>query len=143
MRLSTAGRYGLRALVDLITHHDGTPVSLASIAERQQVSMGYLEHMFSILKKAGLVLSARGSQGGYHPVAGLGSKTAGEVLRVLEGDLHVMEPEPEGNSDPIRQCLRHKLWDALDRGIAETVDDVTLDSLAGLPAGEGELDEPS
>jgi len=142
MRLSTAGRYGLRALVDLITHHDGTPVSLASIADRQQVSMGYLEHMFSNLKKAGLVLSARGSQGGYHPVAGLGSKTAGEVLRVLEGDLHVMEPDID-NSDPIRQCLRHKLWDALDRGIAETVDDVTLDSLAGLPAAEGELDEPS
>ena len=141
MRLSTAGRYGLRALVDLITHHEGTPVSLASIAERQQISMGYLEHMFSILKKAGLVQSARGSQGGYHPVAGLGNKTAGEVLRVLEGDLNVMEPGAQ-EDDPIRQCLRQQLWDALDRGIAETVDDVTLDSLAGLPAEEGERDEP-
>ena len=135
MKLSTAGRYGLRALLDLVANHRGEAVSLAAIAARQGVSAGYLEQMFSTLKKAGLVHSTRGSQGGYHPAAGLADRTAGEVLRVLEGELRIVEmPDREGGEDPIQRCLREQLWDALDRGVAAVIDAKTLRELALPPA---------
>ena len=65
MKLSTKGRYGLRAMVDLALHYDEGYISLRHIAERQEISEGYLEQVFAMLKKEGLVRSARGAQGGY------------------------------------------------------------------------------
>jgi Rrf2 family protein len=65
MMISTKGRYGLRAMVDLGVYSEKEPVSISSIAERQQISDSYLEQLFGKLKKAGLVLSIRGAQGGY------------------------------------------------------------------------------
>ena len=66
MKLSTKGRYGLRALLDLALHNEEEAVSLQSIAERQNISMGYLEQLMRLLKKEGLVTSVRGAGGGYH-----------------------------------------------------------------------------
>ncbi len=135
MKLSTAGRYGLRALLDLVANYRGAAISLAAIAARQRVSPGYLEHMFSALKKAGLVYSTRGSQGGYHPAPGLADKTAGEVLRVLEGDLCIVEmPAAAAAEDPIQRCLRERVWDVLDRGVASVIDSKTLGALARPPS---------
>ena len=131
MKLSTASRYGLRALIDLLASHDGKPVSLHAIADRQQVSVGYLEHMFSVLRKAGLVISVKGSLGGYLPAESLGRLTAGEILRVLEGDLSVIDSSPRlGDRDPIRACLHEKVWDVVNRKVAKTVDGITMAELA-------------
>jgi len=65
MKLSTKGRYGLRAMTDLAVYGRNNRVSIALIAERQGMSVSYLEHLFSLLKKAGLVHSVKGAQGGY------------------------------------------------------------------------------
>ena len=65
MKLSTKGRYGLRALIDLAQHGGEGPVSITSIAERQEISERYLEQLMSKLKKAGIIQSIRGAQGGY------------------------------------------------------------------------------
>src|SRR5262249_40752776 len=65
MRLSTKGRYAVMAMVDLAQHSDGNPVSLAEIAERQEISLSYLEQLFAMLRKGGLVKSVRGPGGGY------------------------------------------------------------------------------
>lgn len=65
MKISTKGRYGLRALADLAGHDNGEPIALASIAQRQKLSLNYLEQVFSVLRKAGIVKSLKGVNGGY------------------------------------------------------------------------------
>ena len=87
MRVSTRGRYGLRAMVDLAANTAGGPVALREIAERQDLSESYLEQVFAALRKAGLVTAMRGPQGGYELGKPAAEITAGDVLRVLEGPI--------------------------------------------------------
>ncbi len=142
MKLSTSSRYGLRALIDLAANGDGAPVSLGAIAERQQVSVGYLEHMFAILRKAGFVVSAKGSQGGYLPSAGLRAASVAEVLGVLEGDLGVNEPAPETDrQDRIRRCLDRHVWDVVNARVARIVTGVTVGGLADRMRGRAQNDD--
>ena len=85
MRFSTKGRYGLRAMIDLAVYAKAGQVALNSIAERQGISLNYLEQVFSALRKAGLVRSIKGAQGGYMLTKNPEYTTAGEIIRVLEG----------------------------------------------------------
>jgi Rrf2 family protein len=130
MKMTTASRYGLRSLVDLVANYDGTPMTLSSIAERQQVSESYLEQTFAALRRAGFVQSARGARGGYVPASGLGSVTAATVLQVLEGNLSITENTPVFHgTDPIQRSIRALLWDPVDAAILKTLQ-VTLQELA-------------
>ena len=91
MKLSTKGRYGLRALIDLARYSELEPVSISCIAERQNLSERYLEQLMSLLKKAGLVQSIRGAGGGYVLAKDAGEISVGDVLRALEGSLEPVE----------------------------------------------------
>ena len=84
MKLSTKGRYGLRALVDLAVHGEEAPVSIQSIAVRQNISERYLEQLMGAMKKANLVTSTRGAQGGYRLARPAREISVGDVLRALE-----------------------------------------------------------
>ena len=86
MKLSTKGRYGVKAMVDLAIHYGGSPVSIKSISQRQNISEYYLEQLFSSLRKAKLIKSIRGAQGGYILSKNPNEITVGEVLRALEGE---------------------------------------------------------
>ena len=95
MQISTRGRYGLKAMVDLAIYSVNDHVALNSIAERQNISEGYLEQLISALRKGGLVKSIKGSQGGY-VLADYPSKvTVGAVLRILEGKLFTVDDSSE------------------------------------------------
>ena len=87
MKLSTRARYGLKALIDLGLHSENETVSLQSIAERQDISVSYLEQLMAMLKKAGLVTSSRGAYGGYRLGRPAEEISVGDILRVLEGGL--------------------------------------------------------
>lgn len=127
MKLSTNSRYGLRAMVDLAANYTGTPLSLAEIAGRQHVSLNYLEQAFAALRKAGLVRSAKGAQGGYAPACDPKAITVAAILRVLEGDLSIIENTPVfRGDDPVKRCIKTTVWDAIDRRIAVKVESVTL-----------------
>ena len=89
VKLSTKGRYGLRAIVDLAKYSENEPVSIGSIAERQDISERYLEQLMAKLKKADLVKSIRGAGGGYVLAKAAEDISAGDVLRALEGDLEI------------------------------------------------------
>ena len=135
MKVSTKGRYGLRAMVDLAVYSNGSHVSLANIAQRQNISENYLEQVFSILRKAGFVKSVKGAQGGYN----LGDKpsniSVGNILRALEGSLVVIDMESEsiiGSFDIIQDCLNINLWAKLNAKINEQVDAVTLEDLVNV-----------
>ncbi len=130
MKISTKGRYGLRAMIDLAVNSTEEHIPLSTIAENQQVSVSYLEQVFSVLRKAGLVKSIKGAQGGYI----LGDQpyniTVGMVLRVLEGDLHVVEEQEKDKSDKMQYCIQKNVWDKINNCINELVDDITLEDLA-------------
>ena len=94
MKVSTKGRYALRLMLDLAIYNTGDPVALKDIARRQDISEKYLEQIISMLGKAGLVTGSRGTNGGYKLSKKPGEYTAGEVLRVMEGEL-----SPRGTSE--------------------------------------------
>lgn len=130
MKISTKGRYGLRAMLDLAVNSTINHVSLSSIAERQNISEGYLEQMFSTLRKAELVKSIKGAQGGYSLGNSPSQITVGMILRTLEGNLSVINDDNNSTSDNYESCIRTAIWDKMNESISNIVDSITLEALA-------------
>jgi Rrf2 family protein len=131
MKISTKGRYGLRAMLDLAVYSLGDQVSLKSIAQRQGISENYLEQVFSSLRKANLVKSVKGAQGGYILGRDASDITVGEILRVLEGRLSVVdlaEDDSQTGRD-IEKCLSRNVWKKLNDCINSLADSITLEDL--------------
>lgn len=132
MRLSTKGRYGLRAMVDLAANSLADHVALYSIAERQSISINYLEQVFSLLRKAGLVKSVKGAQGGYILSDNPSNIKVGDILRALEGSLAVVDEDVEDgglSTNSIQRCLKVNIWDKINESINKIVDSLTLEDL--------------
>lgn len=132
MKFSTKGRYGLRAMVDLAVHAKGEHVALCNIAERQGISMNYLEQVFSVLRKSGLVKSVKGAQGGYTLSEAPEDIKVGRILRVLEGPLSVIDENAENdgkNESSIQHCIRVCVWDKMNKSLNELADSLTLGDL--------------
>lgn len=132
MKISTKGRYGLRAMVDLAVFANGDHVALGAVAERQNISMNYLEQVFASLRKAGLVKSVKGAQGGYILAQEPASIKVGTILRILEGQISVIDSAENGNLDQksIQYCLKVNVWDKMDECLNTLVDSITLEDLA-------------
>ncbi|MGF1611709.1 MAG: Rrf2 family transcriptional regulator [Kiloniellales bacterium] len=129
MKLSTKGRYAVMALVDLAANSDGKPVSLADIAERQEISLSYLEQLFAKLRRGSLVKSVRGPGGGYL----LAHRP--EETRISDIILAVDEPiratrctpgQPFGCRGNKSRCMTHDLWEELGNQIYLYLSSVTL-----------------
>ncbi len=132
MKLSTKGRYGLRAMVDLACNCVKEPVSISSISERQNISISYLEQLIAKLKKAGLVNSIRGSQGGYVLAKSPDCISVGEVLRALEGDLTPVEcgeVTGKSNCDNSDCCVTKIVWQRINDSINQAVDAIYISQL--------------
>jgi len=131
MKLSTKGRYGLRAMVDLAVHSTVGVVSIKSIAERQQISENYLEQVFSSLRKAGLVKSIKGAQGGYVLASEPSKITVGDILTVMEGSLEVVETgeSSQTGDNPIEDVIVTHVWEKINSCIREYADSITLQDL--------------
>lgn len=130
MMISTKGRYALRVMLDLAGQAEGY-LSLKEIADRQQISVKYLESIAAILNRSGLVRSQRGKDGGYCLARPAGEITAAEVLRLTEGTLSpVACPSLEGNPcQRAETCKTLPLWRVLDETIDRTLSSVTLEDL--------------
>lgn len=129
MKISTKGRYGLRALLDLAVYSSGEHVPLSHIAERQNISENYLEQVFSALRKAGIINSVKGAQGGYVLAKKASDITVGTILRILEGELSVADEELSNEGVTIQECIQVKVWDEINTRINEFVDSLTLQDL--------------
>jgi len=131
MKISTKGRYGVRAMMDLATYgKDSSPVFLSDIAKRQGISDKYLEHIFASLNKAGLVKALRGRKGGYMLNKMPSEITLNEILAILEGPCTLVDCV----SDPkICQksniCATRDIWAMLGTKIEETLKTITLATL--------------
>ncbi|MBI9011969.1 MAG: Rrf2 family transcriptional regulator [Clostridiales bacterium] len=129
MKLSTKGRYGLKAMFDLALHYGDQPIALSSIAERRNISLSYLEQLISQLKKAGVVKSIRGAQGGYILTNTPDLITVGQVLRALE-QLAPVECVTEGfDCDSSEFCVTRVIYKKILDSILETVDNITLQDM--------------
>jgi Rrf2 family transcriptional regulator, cysteine metabolism repressor len=131
MKLSTKGRYGVKAMVDLAIHNAEGQITLKNIAERQEISENYLEQLFAILRKAGLVKSTRGAQGGYILGDNPENISVGTILRALEGSLAPVECVSE---DPVecprnQICVTKFIWEKIRDSVNEVVDSISLKDL--------------
>lgn len=132
MKLSTKGRYGLRALIDLAQYSQHEPVSITSIASRQGISERYLEQLMAMLKKAGIVKSIRGAGGGYIIEKDLKDISVGDVLRALEGSLEPVECSGINSDEGCEAadvCVTKYVWQRINDSINRTVDEIKLDQL--------------
>ena len=132
MKLSTRGRYGLRALIDLAVNQGDGTVSAQNIAKRQGISEGYLEQLIRIMKNGGLVISVRGAGGGYRLARPAEKISVGDILRCLEGSLDAVEcPALEGNDcSTADACVTKFVWKRINDAIANAVDSILLSELA-------------
>lgn len=130
MRLSTKGRYGLRAVVDLAVNGQAEAVSISSIAMRQNLSESYLEQLIAKLRKAGIVNSVRGASGGYVLARRPDEITVGDILRALEGKLCVVEcPDNQNDCDKYDTCVTKYVWKRINDSINNVVDTMTLEEV--------------
>ncbi len=132
MKISTKGRYGLRALIDLAQYSEIEPVSINSISARQGISERYLEQLMTMLKKAGLVQSIRGAGGGYVLAKDMSEISVGDVLRALEGNLEPVECaafKPEDTCEASDGCVTKYVWQRINESINRTVDEINLKQL--------------
>lgn len=140
MKLSTKGRYGLRAMIDLASHMDEEAVSLSSIARRENISESYLEQLAASLKKAGLVTSSRGAQGGYKLGREASVISVGDVLRACEGStdavscpgMNVSESKSGKTAAGCAGadvCVSRYVWEKINTAITDTVDSIYLSEL--------------
>ncbi|UCD22610.1 MAG: Rrf2 family transcriptional regulator [Chloroflexota bacterium] len=130
MKLSTKGRYGVRALLDLALHQDEGLVPLKDIARRQEFSLPYLEHLIAPLIAAGLVKSTRGARGGVLLLQPPSKVKLSDVVQILEGSI---APVDCVNNPALchraASCVTRDIWIEMKRAISRVLDSTTLQDL--------------
>ena len=132
IRISTRGRYALRAMVDLAQRADEGTVLRRELAERQELSADYVAQLFMRLGAAGLVDGVKGPGGGYRLARGAEMISAGDVVRAVEGPIavsHCVEPGDEPACNRVDRCVVRPLWKRLSEVMSEFLDSVTLQDL--------------
>lgn len=134
MKISTKGQYALEALVDLMMHAADGQENLRNVASRRGISEPYLDQIFNTLRKAGIVESIRGAQGGYRLARDAQTISAGEVIRAVEGSLAPVKCvnsrlEDENRCPMYGWCVTRTLWAKVAIEIDDTLDGVKLSDL--------------
>ena len=126
MKISTKGRYGIRALIDLVINSEYGSVTLKAISERQEISERYLEQIFSLLRKSGLIIGRKGAQGGYTLSKSPSEITIGEILRALEGESLLIDINNEDSND-MERFVNKVIWSEINKKINDYFDSITLE----------------
>lgn len=132
MKLSTRGRYAVMAMADLARIENGKPVTLSDIAERQEISLSYLEQLFAQLRRAGLVTSMRGPGGGYRLAQAASDTRISDIILAVDEPIKATRCDPlspNGCTSSGGRCLTHDLWDELGRQINMFLSSVSLDDV--------------
>ena len=132
MKLTTKGRYAVMAMADLAAHQNGKPVSLSDISLRQNISLSYLEQLFSKLKNEKLVKSIRGSSGGYILDKSPKDIRISNIIFAVDEQVKTLNCKREskkGCHGKTVKCITHNLWDDLEKHINEFFENVSLNDL--------------
>jgi Rrf2 family protein len=142
MKLSTRGRYGTRALLELALHHGKGPVPLKDIAQSQQISLPYLEHLITPLIAGGIVWSIRGARGGVSLTRPPEEIRLSEVMQLLEGSIALVEcvndPKYCSRSD---FCVTKDIWGELKKVMDGVLESTTLQDLVERQKRKGQSEE--
>jgi len=132
MRISSKGDYGIRALIELAHHYgEGRLTQSAEIAARQNIPESYLEQLLATLRRAGLVRSVRGPQGGHALARDPGQIKVSEVIRALEGEIMPVECLDQASEcSRTGGCAQRELWEEVQRAIMQVLERVTIGELA-------------
>ncbi|PKO43151.1 MAG: Fe-S cluster assembly transcriptional regulator IscR [Betaproteobacteria bacterium HGW-Betaproteobacteria-22] len=131
MRLTTKGRFAVTAMLDLAINEakDTKPVTLAGISERQNISLSYLEQLFSKLRRQGLVKSIRGPGGGYNIAKNIANISVAEIIHAVDEQIDATQCGGHENCRDEGRCMTHDLWSALNTKILEYLASVTLEDM--------------
>lgn len=129
MRLTTKGRYAVTAMLDLAIHHGNGPITLAEIAQRQGISLSYLEQLFSRLRKRELVSSVRGPGGGYSLARDASNVFVADVIAAVDENVDATRCGGAHNCHGNKQCLTHDLWQDLSNRIFSYLSQISLQDL--------------
>ena len=126
MRLTTKGRFAVTAMVDLAMRGEPGPVTLASISERQKISLSYLEQLFGKLRRHNIVESVRGPGGGYYLARPSSQISIADVIVAVDEPLDATKCGGMANCHDERQCVTHDLWTGLNESIYAYLNAVSL-----------------
>ncbi len=130
MKLSTRARYGARALLDIALHEQGKPILLRDVAQREQISLPYLEHLITPLVAAGMVRSTRGARGGIQLAKPPQDIKLGEVVELLEGSIDLVECiDNPGYCSRSNACVTREVWGELREAMNRVLESITLNDL--------------
>jgi Rrf2 family iron-sulfur cluster assembly transcriptional regulator len=131
MKMSTKGRYAVMAMIDIAVHSGGEPISLAEIAERQDISQEYLEQLFGKLRKAKLVDSARGPGGGYRLARAANMIPVAEIIAAVDEELQFTRCGGDAVEGCVKgeRCNAHDLWSSLGRQMMYFLASITLEDV--------------
>ena len=135
MRLTTKGRFAVTAMVDLAMRQTRGPVTLATISERQHISLSYLEQLFGKLRRRKLVSSVRGPGGGYRLAQPLQGVSVADIVIAVDEPLDATQCGGKENCADDKRCMTHELWATLNKKMHEYLSSV---SLADLVAQQGD-----
>lgn len=146
MRLTTKGRFAVTAMLDLAINESldaMKPVTLAAISERQDISLSYLEQLFSKLRRQGLVKSMRGPGGGYNLAKAYTDISVAEIINAVDEQIDATQCGGHENCREEGRCMTHDLWSALNSKILEYLAGVSLaDMVASQKDGQKVLITP-
>ncbi len=129
MRLTTKGRFAVTAMIDLAARQAEGPVTLAGIAERQKISLSYLEQLFGKLRRHNLVSSVRGPGGGYRLAREMDAITVADIIIAVDEPLDATQCGGKENCHDEHRCMTHDLWSNLNKRMYAYLDSVTLHAL--------------
>lgn len=129
MKLTSKGRYAVTAMLDVALHSNKRPVSLAEISERQDISLSYLEQLFSRLRRNGLVDSVRGPGGGYILGREMSEIAISEIVKAVDERINATKCHGEEGCQGGVRCLTHSLWNELSDRIDGFLTSITLNEL--------------
>lgn len=129
MRLTTKGRFAVTAMLDLAMHSGRGPVALASISERQKISLSYLEQLFGKLRRGALVESVRGPGGGYNLARPTHLLSVADIIIAVEEPIDSRQCEGRENCAGDRRCMTHDLWESLNDTVINYLSGVSLAEL--------------
>jgi Rrf2 family protein len=132
MKISTKGRYGVKAIMDMAIHKEEGVIPLKQISERQNISDNYLEQLLAKLRKNNIVKSVRGAYGGYYLAKDIENITIGEILRALEGSIAPVECVSDNHlkyCENKNNCVTKSVWEKIKNSIDGVIDSITVKDL--------------
>ncbi|WP_374335168.1 Fe-S cluster assembly transcriptional regulator IscR [Methyloversatilis sp.] len=129
MRLTTKGRFAVTAMLDLALRQENGPVTLSGVAERQRISLSYLEQLFGKLRRQELVASVRGPGGGYCLARDARTISVAQIIIAVDEPLDATQCGGKENCHDEHRCMTHDLWSSLSRHMHDYLDSINLHDL--------------